>query len=271
MELTKEFWDDFRRVYFRQDFAITQFCEPYGERLANDPNIINEFQTILEKALNAATPVDRAFGEALGGGPHEGIPAAMCNNVGKVYPFLAIGPRIEALQGVVSMLDGYNYFLSQNVVELIHDPWLVRDILYSRWLYWPGFKEYIDALKGLSRFEEFKDAFMSDGEIDKRQVKSSFFLSMALLRGDHTTDHIRQGFCEHFPRLTDKSLDAAAAICARDAKYYIRKEKLKREDAVMKTLQMHPKQFQSRLSRKISERKWITLDGVGNAVWPVKH
>ena len=130
---------------------------------------------------------NRGFIEAVAGGPHEAVPAAVYNAVGSVYPRLTREQKDAALIEVVDgILDRINSFYIQNShTPYIHEPLLLSDICVARYRYWPGMDEGKHRIGQYPEFSKFqRDLIDENGLLRQDRVNSAFIVAYSLLRND---------------------------------------------------------------------------------------
>ena len=246
--------------------------EPFQELAQRDPEAaIKELPRFIDKALKVGNSF---FSGMMCGGPAPEATAPFLDVIGAIYPSLSPILRGAALERVLNFLDGLNYFNSQNNVALIHEPWLVRDILVNRRLYWPGFNQYTDELKEVEGWADFDVRFFVDQEEGKiLSVPSTAMLSYSLGRVDVGYDLpiVRNTFAEAFPDVVDRTKDFAAALICDGAHYNFKIQPSDEErtlfhrppstyeQEVRASLEEYAPEWRDDLECKIDDRKWIWL------------
>lgn len=236
--------------------VVEHGTDVFRELVKTDPKrAIEELPQHMERVLGLGNGIFRGF---MCGGPHEGVTAPMLDAIGSVYPCLERKLRENALENCLGFLDGLNYFVSQNNVELIDEPWLVGDILANRPLYYCGFCSYADKLEKVDNWFKFKEEFVKDGKFD---VKSVFWLSYAVSYPKYCQKSIRDAFAEQYPELVDRTKDAiagyihgigiAADTCSEPLSY---------EASVAGSLENYDPDWHSEIRAKIAENKFIILE-----------
>lgn len=180
--------------------------DAFRELVQKDPTKASEQLPIyLDKILRAG---DRFFNYPGCGGPHEMVTAPLIDSVGLVYPCLDKPQREKALRSCLKFFDEQNYFLVQNNVAYINEPWLVGDIILNRPLYWCGFKELSDRLKPLATWSDWEAAFLDEqGRLD---AKSVGWLSVAVGWKENASELVRRGFAERYPGIVERTKDVIA-------------------------------------------------------------
>ncbi len=245
-----------------------QGIEPFLELSQQNPvEAVKQFPDFLKRVLSARN----GFFSWMGcGGPDPYATAPLLNVIGNIYPRLTRPVKKAALKRAIDFLDGLNYFNSQNNVGLIQEPWLIRDILINRSLYWCGFKEYTSRLEGVQTWWDFEQEFFREQEEDEAEkalvlkIESFAWLAYSLFRIDAGYDlpEIRQTFAESFPEIVDRTKDFAAALAADHAalEEVDPKKKIPYQTGVKNRLRKHyPADWQEDLERKVGEKKWIWL------------
>lgn len=196
--------------------------EAYRLLIQEDPaKAIEQLPDFIDQARNANP--ERAY-EAMAGGPNQDFVAPLINAVGPLYPALPREARLPLLRKIFNYLDSLNYFNAQDHVELIHEPWLVGDILTTRPLYSPGYKTHADFLEKNRNWQEVA------AQVDKS--RSKFFFSLALIQPKISSLEVRTRFYEQFPVLLDRTLDAVAGFIIEHARNRSQRENLDLEQEI---------------------------------------
>lgn len=222
----------------------------YDLMLKDTDSAIKKTREFIEKARNIGS--DRAFVEAVAGGPDQNMIAPVLNIFELVYPVLPKESRKIALYQIIDYLDFLNYFNAQDHVALIHEPWLVADIIVNRKLYWPGYKEYADLLEQKHTWEEFEPETLS--------AKSMFFLSYTLIHKKYGSKEIKENFCKKMSSLIDRTLDATAALICDRAQSEYKEKSVPINETIEKQLLKYDDAFHNTIREKIKEEKWINPD-----------
>jgi len=224
--------------------------EEYYEKLMNDPiDAIEELQAYIDQT-RAINP-DRAFVEAVAGGPNHSWSGPIIDLIGIIYSSLTREEREQVLRNILGFLDGLNSLNSQCHVEYINDPWLVADIVINRSVYWPGYSEYVNLLKKCLTFKDLMD--------NSDQMRSQFWLTLAVMRRDFSTVEVRKNYKKFYPELWDKTLDAVAAILNNIVICRMKCEKGEVEVFLNEELAKFDWTLHEKIREKIAEEKWIKL------------
>lgn len=229
----------------RADENISEF----HKLMLQDPtSAISAFTTFVQQGRDI-----NQLPDAMIGGPNHDWIAPLIDVGGSVYPELPVGERTRFLEMVMNYLSSLNSFYSQNHVELINEPWLVADILVnSDWMYWPGF---IQQSGMLEKYPTWEALYPHLGE-----VKSAFFMALAVSKPKYSTDQIRRNFYQTFPSLTDRTQDAIAALIYVRAQNAFLKEGIPIHEYVESKLFGYDPEIAPNILRKIKEKKWIDLN-----------
>ncbi len=178
-------------AYTKHDIAAITEGIPLAALLEKNPDegikqIRKAYDSGLDYAYTSNGKNNRAFVEAIAGGPHEAVPAAVYNVVGKVYPRLTKEQKYAALEKIIGIMDGFN---SEDVqtshTSNIHEPLLLSDIVIARWIYWPGLYEGKQLIKKYGEYSRFEKEMMDESGLFKDgSVRSEFLTAVALLRSD---------------------------------------------------------------------------------------
>lgn len=239
-------------------------------RLKNEQaqDVANEFYSLvvedpssaienLSKFISKARHVNSnsSLVEAYAGGPNPGWTGPMLDIIGTVYSSFNKETRKEALLECLSFLDGLNYFVSQENVQKINDPWLVSDIIINRHLYWPGYKEYAEILGEENTWGEFLN------KTNPLSNDSSFFLALSVMNMKYSSYDIRKKFYEEVPILVDRTQDAIAAFSYNEAADKGNYDQESIKSSAESFFKGHHIDFSLRekIIEKIKEEKWIRL------------
>lgn len=186
-----------QKSFDSHDAAAIAFVEPLAQMLMDNPDeAINRIFSTYNAALDAAYTNNignnvRSFIESVAGGPYQGVPWALYNSVGAVYPYLERPQKDRALKQVLNILDGLNYVdvnggRGAGHTTRIKEPLLLSDINIARYnLYWPGLHDEEKLWKDQPDFSILQGEIMtSDGMFRRDKVKSDFLVAYALLRSD---------------------------------------------------------------------------------------
>ncbi|OGI24940.1 MAG: hypothetical protein A3J76_03810 [Candidatus Moranbacteria bacterium RBG_13_45_13] len=207
------------------------------------PEFFGEIRAVLGK--------DQAFVEAVAGGPNPHWTGSILDVLGFVYPELTTELRQEALLICFSFLDKLNYLIAQDNVELIQEPWLVRDIIVSESWYWPGFQRYVDLLKKNKGVKEFQQTL--------NRERNGVWMAWTIIRREWAILPIRTWYYENFPDIVDRTLDAIAARIYSRAKNRQIRGRVSVRKSVKELLQKYDPSFYQTLSRKIKKKEWIEI------------
>jgi hypothetical protein len=223
----------------------------------NPEEAVRKFPEFLEGILKAGNGF---FSGKMCGGPYPPATIPLFNTIGGIYPSLSKELRGIALRKVMNFLNGQNYSLSQEYVEGIHKPWLCGDIIAdSRFLYWPGYKEYSDKLVGKVILGDLNgDVVKQNNEGFYLDVKSDFWFAYTVGRAD-TSEHLRSGFTELCPELIERTKDACATIIAVESAWPVAKKKTENNFAqeAETHLAHYASEWHDDLVNKINNRNWV--------------
>jgi len=227
-------------------------------------DIASEYAALMEKDPAAATlRVGEFIGkarnanpgqvEALVGGPNHDWIIPVINICGASYPYLDREVRKGGLAQVMRFLDGLNYFRSQDHVEGLHEPWLVADIIVSSgWLYWPGYKHETDILAEARTWKELAPKIPD--------ARSQFWLAYTVMKPQWSSLEVRTRFYKEFPELTDRTLDAVAAIVESESRSEHERKGVDLAAATAEHLNHYDPLLHEAIRTKVQEEKWIKLD-----------
>ena len=240
----KKFVEQISSLY---DMA-SELSEEYSQLLSQDPKKSIEMLPIFIKRLREVNPEPGM--EALSGGPNQDWIAPLFNVLGGIYPFIERDARKEGLIQCLNYLDGLRYDYSQNHVELIHEPWLVGDILVNRNLYWCGFKRPTEIL---AKSRTWKDFLKNKGESD-------FFLTLAITCPEYSSLEVRKNFYKEFPEMLDRTEDGIAALTYENSENESKKTGEDIQLLIDRRMIKYDPLLHNDIRRKIEERKWIKLE-----------
>lgn len=231
----------------------------------------------IDRARNAAGSKGngRAW-ESFAGGPNPDFIVPLINGVGRFYPELTPDTRRTFAKRVIGYLDGLRYDYSQNHVEQIEEPWLARDILLDRNLYWPGYRPYIDFLNKFRTWEKFNNGL---GLKDGQMVKSPFWLTLALIHPKYSSLEVRKNYYSRFGSLVDRTLDAVGAIDFELSKRSVERKRLEYEEGAKKKSEIGPlfkkkaksqrywdRVFEDELEESINRKDPLLHDGLRSKI-----
>ena len=177
--------------FSKQHTLANEVSEVFSQFVWENPQkALDELFNWYDNALNKAyTDKEgnnaRYFVEAIAGGPHEAIPAALYNSVGAIYPFLDRKTKNTALHKILNILDGINsQYVQLSHTSYIREPLLLSDISTVRPIYWPGLDEGKRKINECKVFPDFKIKYMHNGFFKKEMVDSDFIIAYSLLRND---------------------------------------------------------------------------------------
>lgn len=194
--------------------------------------IVKFYNNALDEAHDNSW-MSRGYAEALTGGPSEGIPRAIYNAVGSVYPELDRDMKDLALEQIFKILDEFRYdIVQENHTSGIREPFLVSDISIVSSLYWPGLDEGRYILEKYQNFQDLrKDLIDKNGLFFhsglKRDVKglfdewtperklnyvnSDFIVAYSLLRSD-ICDFGKEYIKVANPEFLDRTMQGIVAL-----------------------------------------------------------
>jgi len=226
--------------------------ETFHELALRDPNLaVQQLPEFIERARNSAGPGTKAYEVYVGGANHDWT-GPLIDVVGTVYSLLEVETRQQALGNIFGFLDQQNYFAAQDNVELVNEPWLVADILVNRDLYWCGYQQYVEMLE---KHPNWSELFPHLGE-----VKSAFWMALAVSQPRFASDDVRGNFTSVFPTLVDRTQDAIAAITTAHAQNKFLTDDKPVAESVQASLFKYDHSWIPAIRRKIGEKKWIDLD-----------
>ncbi len=262
----EELVDGVRRCFVSHEASSLVHVEPLARMLMDDPDkAIDMIAGVYNKALDDAyTGEDgvnnRAFIEAIAGGPMETIPANVYNAVGVVYPHLDRARKDKALRRVLDIMDGINYgYVQESHTPFIREPLLLADIYVVRRLYWPGLDEGKALLKqfGNTDIEDFlrlkEEIIDEDGLFRGDRVRSDFVVAYSLLRKDYCA------FGEFYvgsanPFFLERTLQAITGM--RFARAESEEEILCRRERLRELL---PASVQDRIDYHLEQADWVDV------------
>ena len=136
--------------------------------------------------LNADGTSNRAFVQAVAGGPYPGGALTIYNTLGGAYRYLTREQRDGILAAILGMLDRQNYLVVQEAwTPFLRDPLLLADIQIVRPLYWPGLDEGRGLIASASGHDSLMRMLLDDeGWFYPERVHSDYVVGYALLRSD---------------------------------------------------------------------------------------
>jgi hypothetical protein len=225
--------------------------------LDNPSRAVEKFPEFLDKILSVGNGF---FSGKMCGGPYPPATIPLFNTIGSVYPLLPKEIRSQALEKVMNFLNRQNYVLSQEYVEGIHEPWLCADIIAdSRFLYWPGYKEYINRLEGKVVWSDLEgDLVKQNEEGSYLDVKSDFWFAFTVGRAS-TSEHIRNSLTEFCPDLVERTKDACATIIAVETARPVSKKESKNSFSQEAEIHLshYAPEWHEDLVKKINGRNWV--------------
>lgn len=210
---------------------------------------IKQLPLFLERVRNIG---DRGY-ESFAEGPNHDWACPLLNIIGNLYPLLSEEERNLAFQNVLNYLDGINSSYAQNHLKHMHEPWLVRDIVINRWIYWPGFEEYIHFFKQDPINTEFAEKILSSKS--KCWFAYATIYNKEILSVQHREK--RQIFYTAFPNLTDRTLDFIAARIKQGAITFAEKEGQTEAKYILEHFENVDPFVHERLKGKMYDRKWL--------------
>ena len=243
---TKRVINQIGRMYNKAN----NLTQEYYQLMLNDPDKgIEELPNFL-RGVRKINPEPAL--ESMAGGPNHDWTGPMLNIIGIVYPILKIENREKALVKCLDFLDGLRYDYSQNHVELINEPLLIRDIIISRTIYWPGYQIYIDQLDKNKTWKDFKPYL--------EKTKSEFFLAYAVTKHEHSSIEVRTKFYKTFPDLMIRTKQAIGGIIYDEAKRYHEKDKITIEKYIDDTIIKYDPLLHNDIRKSMLEEDWIKID-----------
>ena len=226
--------------------------ETFRERILTNPETVaDDLPKTLDQLLSAGNGFFRGI---MCGGPYPPATAPLISAVGIVYPLLEREQQMRALNSCLDFLDGVRYDSSQENMEYVHEPLLLRDVIMNRSIYWPGFNQYSDKIKACATWDDFEKAFMKEGRL---AVQSAFLLSNAVCRTDVCNEHVRRCYTEAFPDLLDRTKDALAGFIHMGAAGDVKTKKIPYQQGVEDDLKtIYPLEWSEDLKERIRARKW---------------
>lgn len=232
--------------------AASSIIKELDEVMVNNPKKgIRRLPEFFEK-IRGVLGKDQAFVEAVAGGPNPHWTGSVLDVLGFIYPELTRELQQEALLVCFSFLDRLNYLVAQDNVEMIKEPWLVRDILVNESWYWPGFQRYVDLLEKIKSFEEFKKAL-------EQTTRNNVWMAWTIIRREWATLPVRTWYYENFPDLVDRTLDAIAARIFSRAENRKTRDGVPLRKSIEEILQKYDPLFHQSLRRRIKEKEWIKI------------
>ena len=186
--------------------------------------IINEYAELMEKNPERALAnlnqyldkvrrvnPNRAFIESIAGGPNQDWIGPILDIAASNYEQGNMETRELILRSHFDFLDNLNYTYAQNHVETLSNPYVVRDIIISNVLYWPGYAYPKQVLhKPGMIWRDYKGFMLTD-------LASPVLASLAILRADYPSREIKDNFYAETPDLLDGAISLAAGMAFRDA------------------------------------------------------
>ena len=190
--------------------------EPFYELARLNPaQAVNDFPKTLDRILDVGNGF---YSGKMCGGPFPGATIPLLNVLGGIYPNVSKELREEVLWKAMNFLDMQNYYLSQDNVSGIDEPLLVRDIILTRPLYWPGYQKYADTLKDCVIWSDVESLLIKKTDKgDLWDTDSIFWLAYTLSHNEHSNSEIREAFSANFPSELDRTKDTIACWKAGDA------------------------------------------------------
>ncbi len=250
--------NDLRKAFETYEAAALVHIEPLVQMLQDNPDKgINLIFKTYNRALNDAYTGDdgknmRGFVEAMAGGPYEGIPSALYDAVGTVYPYLERPQKNKALRQVLNCMDSLNY----RYVQISHTPYVREPLLFSdietvRWMYWPGLHDEEHLWKGKPFYQVREEIIDENGMFRKNMVNSDYLVAYALLRTSTT------GFGEDYvsvanPNFLDRVLKGIVAM-----RFAHSEDDADVEKGKSRLRELLPACVHSRLEEIRLERDWV--------------
>ncbi|MFA6461326.1 MAG: hypothetical protein WCV90_03595 [Candidatus Woesearchaeota archaeon] len=189
-------------------------------------------------------------------GPNPEFNVPLLNLTGTIYPVLEREERTIALQQTLNFLSGINTRYVHQHMELIQEPWLFMDILINRWSFFPGCEGYKELTRTCNTWHALRRHL---------PVENSFLLAFSVLHtrwddGPGTNLPARTQFYRTFPELTDRSLDAIAALSYEAARWAEREQGTNLQTSIDHSLDYYDPEMHQKIRDKIKEHKWIMFD-----------
>jgi hypothetical protein len=234
--------------------------EPFEELAKKNPEeAVKQFPAFMDKVLSMNNGL---FSGVMCGGPDYVV-------LGDIYPRMKGPVRTMAFQKVLGYLDGLNYINSQNHVERIPEPHLLRDIIINRWLYWPGYKFYTDSLQEAATWKDFEGNIANVlGVPEEKQfmAPSLGWMGFALARKDTYRPDVVQEFSRQFPELSDRVKDFVGGLIVGQAMHHVLKQRKeeKREGRsygafIEEKLTHYIEPWQSAIYERTRQQGWLLL------------
>ena len=194
----EKFTKKIQRAFDTHDAAALVHIPPLINMFMDNPNqaidLISEtYNKALDDAYTSEDGVNqRAFVQAIAGGPYEAIPWALYNAVGRAYPYLEREQKDRALSEILGILDTRNYIevnggRGAGHTTGIREPLLLSDITLARPLYWPGLHDEEHLWRDKDSFYDLQSEIIDEeGMFNPRKVNSDFLVAYAILRNDFT-------------------------------------------------------------------------------------
>jgi len=247
-----------RRAFETHEAAAFVHVEPLAQMLQDNPDkAIDLIFSTYNRALNDAYTDDeghnvRGFVEAIAGGPFEGIPSALYNAVGAVYPYLERPQKNKALRQVLNCMDGINYMYVQlSHTSYVREPLLLSDIEIVRWMYWPGLHDEEHLWKGKPFCQIREEIIDENGMFRRDKVQSDYLVAYALLRSS-TANFGKEYVSVANPNFLDRVLKGIVAMRFAHSED---DEEVERGKARLRELL--PASIHSRLEEIRLERDWV--------------
>jgi len=221
----------------------------FSELLAQNPlEAIEKLPEFIDRTRDINE--NRAYVEAVAGGPNQDWSGPLLGLVGTVYPDLTKEEWVVALRKVLDFLDRQNYINAQDHVREIQEPLLIGDIILNRPLYWPGFEPESNFLRRHNQVASFRKA------VEKRE--EDFWLAFATIRVKYASLPVRQWFYRRFPSLVARTIEAAGAIICKNMRYAEEKGE-DPEEELQRQLAKYDPDTHPAILEAVAKQGWVLL------------
>lgn len=198
--------EDISKLYGQAGRIIGQYAALMEE---NPKDALARTSEYLDKVR--AVNSNQAYTEAIAGGPNQDWIAPILDIAGSRYAEAPKSTRKVIIQHHLGYLDKLNYTYSQDHVAMLHNPLVVRDILFNNVLYWPGYAYQKAFLQrpGVT-WDDFNLFILTESP-------SPVFAGLALSKAEYGSREIKDRFYKEAPDLLDGVLDLVAGITFRDS------------------------------------------------------
>lgn len=235
----KEIIDSLDELYDKASIIKREFADLVYE---NPEQAINRLPEYLER-IRDVNP-NRSFVEATCWGPNPDWTGELLDIVSVAYSGLSRELRGKLLKECLSFIDHLNFLMAQEHVAKINEPLLVRDILVSAPLYWPGIEiqtKFLEKNKDIASFVK-----------NLPEVGNNFWLALAIIWGGYATLPVSQWYYNNFPDIVDGTLEFIAGRVF----HWAKGDSSKFEEFIKK----FDPTFHEKIKEKISEEDWIKVE-----------